>query len=281
MVEPVDARVRAEPRLLAPGEPAGRRDGVLDSLFGAEQPVEVRQRLAVSQRLCRGPALAQAGRIQPAYLVEQSRLPHLVHPGGDTGIELRPRDPQADRDGGQVVLAGRQGGRERSPGELDDLQCTNDPPPVPGLDGLRRNGIRPHEPGVQGLDALPGELVLEPGAHGRVGRRDLEPVQGRADIQPRAADQDRPVPPGPDAGQVEAGITLVCRDARLLANIEDVELMVGDPPPLVDRDLGRADVHAPIELHRIGIHDLTVESLGEAQGEIRLAAGCWSHDRYD
>src|SRR5665647_2542872 len=38
--EPVDARIRSEPRLLPPGKPAGRRDRVLDGLLDTEEAIE-------------------------------------------------------------------------------------------------------------------------------------------------------------------------------------------------------------------------------------------------
>src|SRR5450759_3237353 len=74
--QPVDPRVRPEPRLLPPREPAGRCDGVRDGLLGREQTVQVRQRLAVAECFACSPALPQTGRVQPAHLVEQARAPH-------------------------------------------------------------------------------------------------------------------------------------------------------------------------------------------------------------
>ena len=144
----------------------------------------------------------------------------------------------------------------------------DDPPPVPGLDVSCRNGIRAPQPGVQDVDALRRELTLQPGPNSWVGRRDLKVVERCPDIEARAADEDRLVPAGTDAGQVQPGLPLVCRNAGLPANLQDVELMVGDPATLLDRELGRADVHAPIELHGIGIDDLAPEPLGEGEGEV-------------
>ena len=57
--------------------------------------------------------------------------------------------------------------------------------------------------------------------------------------------------------------------------------MVGDAAPLRKRELGGADVHAPVELHRVGVDDLAVESLGQVEAEVGLARGCGSDDGDD
>src|SRR5450631_3720244 len=279
--QPVDARVGAEPRLLAPGEPAGRGDRVLDRLLGAEGAVEVCKRLAVAESPARCSALTQAGRVQTTHLFEQARVPHLMNPGIDTCVELRPRDQQAYRDGGQQVLPGRQGGREGPPGELDDLEGPYDAPLVPRLNRLRCNRIRPVQARMHGRGSLHRELTLQPGTNRRVGRRDVEAVENCADVQARTAHHDWPVPAGADACDVQACFSLVCRNAGFLLDVQDIELMVGDPPARFEGHLGGADVHAPIELQGVGVHDLATQSLGKGKSEIRLAARCRPHDRDD
>src|SRR5674476_373494 len=77
--EPVDARIRTEPRPLAPGQPAGRDDRVLDGLLGTEEAVEVCQSLAVAESPGCGPALTQSGRVQVPYLIEQACLPPVSY----------------------------------------------------------------------------------------------------------------------------------------------------------------------------------------------------------
>src|SRR5665647_914143 len=102
--EPVDARIRSEPRLLPPGKPAGRRDRVLDGLLDTEEAIQVRQRLAVAESLRCRPTLSQTGRVQTAYLLEQACVPHLVNSSRNARIEIWPGDTQPNRDGGQLVL---------------------------------------------------------------------------------------------------------------------------------------------------------------------------------
>ena len=167
------------------------------------------------------------------------------------------------------------------PGELDHLEGTNDTPPVVGLDDLCRNRIRLLESREQDPWAHLCELILEPGTHHRVGRGDLEMVERCTDIQSRAAHQDRPAPARSDIGEVQPGFPLVCRHVGLVAQVKHVKLMVGDATAFLERELGGADVHAAIQLHRIGIDDLAVESLGQVQSQIRLATCGWPHDRDD
>ena len=70
-----------------------------------------------------------------------------------------------------------------------------------------------------------------------------------------------------------AGRPLVRREAGLLGDVQDVELVVGHAPALLDGELGRADVHAAIELHRVGADDLAVQPQGQLDREVRLACG--------
>ena len=51
-------------------------------------------------------------------------------------------------------------------------------------------------------------------------------------------------------------------------DIEHVKQMVRDSPPVGKRQLGRSDVHAPVELHGVRVDDLRLpERLGEIEGE--------------
>src|SRR5581483_4162611 len=60
----------------------------------------------------------------------------------------------------------------------------------------------------------------------------------------------------------------------VLARVGQVEEVVRDGGPLGGGRLGRADVHAPIDLHRVDGHDLDVaEGLGRRQGHGRLPGG--------
>jgi hypothetical protein len=89
------------------------------------------------------------------------------------------------------------------------------------------------------------------------------------------------VPAGADACDVQACFSLVCRNAGFLLDVQDIKLMVGDPPARFEGHLGCADVHAAIELQGVGVHDLAIQSLSKGKSEIRLAARRRPHDRDD
>ena len=57
--------------------------------------------------------------------------------------------------------------------------------------------------------------------------------------------------------------------------------MVRDAAPLVGRELGGADVHAAVDLHRVGVDDLAAEALREVEREPRLAGGGRADDGDD
>ncbi len=44
-------------------------------------------------------------------------------------------------------------------------------------------------------------------------------------------------------------------------------------PPLGECQLGGADVHAAVELHRVGVDDLAPEGVRDTDGEVALACG--------
>jgi hypothetical protein len=52
--------------------------------------------------------------------------------------------------------------------------------------------------------------------------------------------------------------------------------MMDDALPLVVRKLRGSDVHALVQLHRVGVHDFTVQEVREIDAELRLARGGWA-----
>jgi len=67
------------------------------------------------------------------------------------------------------------------------------------------------------------------------------------------------------------GEDLVVGHARDSTHIPDVEQVVGHAAALGRGQLGGADVHAAIELHRVGIDDLPGPPQGEFDGEVALS----------
>lgn len=79
----------------------------------------------------------------------------------------------------------------------------------------------------------------------------------------------------PDGSDVGPRGDLVARDAGLLGHVEDVELVVPDTPALGREQLGRAGVHAAVELHGVGVDDLSPSrsARSRARSDLPVAVG--------
>src|SRR5699024_8804282 len=124
-------------------------------------------------------------------------------------------------------------------------------------------------------------LLLQAGAHLGVGRGELEVLQYRPHVQAAAADEDRALPRGADALDGCSCRSLIRRYGGLFGDVQDVELVVRDAPALCARELRGADVHASIELHRIGVDDLRRFPLGKVEGEVGFTRGGGADDGDD
>jgi hypothetical protein len=74
---------------------------------------------------------------------------------------------------------------------------------------------------------------------------------------------------------------LVVGDAGLLGHVEHVEKVVRNARSLLDGQLCGADVHAAVELRRVGVDHLAAEGLRERDGQVGLARRRRPHDRDD
>jgi hypothetical protein len=53
---------------------------------------------------------------------------------------------------------------------------------------------------------------------------------------------------------------------------------MGYPPPLIEGQFRRTDVHTLVELERVGVDDLATQRRGQLQTEVGLAGGGRSDD---
>ena len=93
-----------------------------------------------------------------------------------------------------------------------------------------------------------GGFFLEAGTHARVRPREVNDVQERPLIQSRSPRDHGDPAPGVNARHVGARVLLVGGHRRLVAHLQHVDLVVGDPPALIDRRLRGAHVHPPVQL---------------------------------
>jgi hypothetical protein len=78
-----------------------------------------------------------------------------------------------------------------------------------------------------------------------------------------------------------AGQLLVAGHVRGPGHRPDVEQVVRHAAAAGFGLLGGADVHALVELHRIGVHDLAVQGAGQRDAQAGLAGGGRPHDGDD
>ena len=213
-LEPVHPRVAAEPGVLTAREALGGAHGLGPRLVLGALPGERREHLLVAERPRGRTPLAQPLRLQCAHLVHQSGLPHPVDPPGDALVELGPRHVDADLDGVVDGVVAREVGGEGPAGDLDHLEGADDAAAVARQDRLGGLGVGGGEPGVQRAGAAQRELLLQPGADLGVGAGELQGVDGPADVEPGAADQDRRSGPRRAGASISrAGQPLVLGDA--------------------------------------------------------------------
>src|SRR5439155_1757588 len=162
-IEPMDARITTEPRHLAAGELPGPFHGALRSLIEREPTVEVTRQLRVADRLGRRQPRAEAAVHQRADLVEPTALQHREHALGDPALLGLPIDPDArgtDAIGG-VSVPCRSERAERRAADRRDLEGTDGPADVAGLDARGGYWVRLGQPPVQRLRPEVVRLGLE------------------------------------------------------------------------------------------------------------------------
>ncbi len=125
------------------------------------------------------------------------------------------------------------------------------------------------------------QLHLQPGPDLRVGARELHLVDRRPHVQAGAAHQHGGAAGREQPVDLDPGQPLVLGDAGGLGDVPDVHQMVRDPTPLRRGELGGADVHAPVELHGVGVDHFAVEGTGQGHGQVGLAGGGGADDRDD
>ena len=170
-------------------------------------------------------------------------------------------------------------------GQLDDLERAHDAAPVLRVDARRGLGVDRAQSRVQQARAALGELGLEPRAHRGIGAREPEVVDHattRTAPSRRRAARRRPA--RDDLVDRGAGGALVGGDRCLLGDVEHVEQVVRHAAALGERELRRADVHAAVELHGVGVDDLggsarAFECRSEVEREVGLAGARRADDR--
>ncbi len=183
-------------------------------------------------------------------LVDEARRRTASHAVLDPLREDRSRDPDPDgaQTVGRVPVPRTREAREGAPGDARPPRgpgrCAGRCParsfrPPPGRARSSRRCI-PRAPtwtASRSSDA----------AYLRVRRRELQVVDDRAQVQPRAADEEHGAAAGADLGDGRARELLVARDGERLARFGDVDQMVRNARPLLAGGLRGPDVHPSVD----------------------------------
>ena len=199
----------------------------------------------------------------------------------DAGVQRGALEHQSDLHGGaRTRVVGQERG-EGLAGDLDDLERTHDPPRVARGDRPSRRGVEVRQALVQPCRAHLVRLSLQASPDSRVGAREAQVVRDGADVEPGSAHEHGLPPARVDARDGGTRSPLELHDGRGLAHVEHVDEVVRDAAALRDGKLRRADVHAPVQLKSIPVHDLTVPGLRQRDAEVRFARRGRPHDGHE
>ena len=204
------------------------------------------------------PCAPRAARAAPARAPRRPVPPPTSGPPARRSARPACRvEVDSDVDGPVVRRRLGQRGRERAAGQLDHLQRPHDAPAVAGQDPRRRRRVRAASRACSGR-ARPRPAPPPAGPQRGVRAGELEPLQDRPHVQagpPTSSGVGR----GRACRRSPPGRPLVLGHAGRLGDLPQVEDVVRHALPLVRAELGGADVHAAVELHRVGVDHLAVE----------------------
>ena len=220
------------------------------------------------------------GGIQAAHLIKQPGCHHLIHARIDARVKLRPGSGDADLQDikGRRVLALKLGdGLPRHQAHLERPDHAAD---VAIIDASRRGRVERRQPAVQRFSPLRAGLRFElrPQLRVRRDRRDAPTLNHCLDVLPRAAYQERQPPAGLDVGDGSVRQSLILSQGQHLVGRHDIQQVVRHTGAFCGCDLGRADVHAAVDLAGVGRHDLAAGRLSQIDAQGGFAGRGRAHD---
>jgi phosphoserine phosphatase len=164
-------------------------------------------------------------------------------------------------------------GREGSAGRFDDLERAHDPHPVPGREPGRRHRITLRELGVQGA----GALIGKPRPQGLPGRRwdrwdGGEPTRQGLQIEAGPANHDGQQTAARGLFEDGRDVPQPTADRISFRSVDMTKQSMRDQCLLGGAGPGCEDAQITIDLHGIRVDNDPAESLGNSNGEGRLAA---------
>ena len=160
-------------------------------------------------------------------------------------------------------------------GQLDHLQGADDSPPVVGMESRRGRRVEGGQPGMEGGVARRLGLLLQPPPQFGIGAgAPKQAAQQRLEIERCAADEQRPPVASLDRRDRRAGPLAIVGHAGRRPRLDHVDQMMRNPATLGHCRLGGADVHAPVDRHRVHRDDLGTQPARQGHADGRFARRC-------
>lgn len=266
---PVDAIVTPKPGTLSSYEPPGEFRRFRGGGGHVTLAVQFGQHLLVPERPTRRRPLAQSAVFQPTYLVHEPRIEHArnstIHAVIQFGVG--PVEANQHRPVPRISRSGQISG-ERLSGDLDDFQSSDDPSTIARQNRARRIRIALPQQPMELIRPNLGQLAFPTGANLPIGAGKGQIVNDRLDIQPGTASEHRGQPTTSDVVHQCSGLPLVSSYRGWFSDVQYIQQVVRDAVSLRPRELGRADIHPAVKLHRIGIDHFTAEFHGKPDGQL-------------
>ncbi len=164
-------------------------------------------------------------------------------------------------------------GALRATGELVHLEGAAHAHEVVRREAARARRVHEGELGVERGPPSFARDDLVPRANVRIrGRRRSQPEDERADPEKRASADDRHAAATADVGDGRVGELGEPLGLERLVGVDAVDEVMRRRRALGRRGLTRADVEAAVDLDAVGSDDLAAKPVGEADGELGLAA---------
>ena len=201
---------------------------------------------------------------------------HQLHTAVQTLVQQGTIHIQTNLNTLRHVLAHRHERRERAARHLEYLQGSNNTALI--LHPRSRLRVDLRQAGVQNTNTLGTRLRLQTLTHPRIRAGELQLIQGGTHIQAGTTHQNRVAATTANLLNQLTATLLKLRYGGLVPHVHDVQQVVRNTAHLLRRDFCGADIHAPVELHRISVNALTVQTQSQLNGERALTGAGRAHN---
>ena len=131
---------------------------------------------------------------------------------------------------------------------------------------------------MQNTNTLGTRLLLQTLTHPRIRAGKLQLIQGGTHIQAGTTHQNRVATTTANLLNQLTATLLKLRHGRLIPHVHNVQQVVRNAAHLLRSDLRGADIHAPVELHRISVNALAIQAQSQLNRERTLTGASRAHN---